>query len=154
MKIKLTALCLLLLSCTSLSANRMETRYQQVRERFVTREKSAQDDLRQYLQEYPYTTYYSDVQMMIGVLQTEKQRYKQALKTFDLVKWKELSREDQPLFYFYRGYAYIKMDNMSAGAACFKTLKDSQNPFSMQGKYYYAYCQWKGCWFIYSLLLC
>ena len=136
-------LLLLLLSATGLHANDMETGYRQVREQFTARDKTAQQELKQYLFDYPYTTYYSDVQMMLGVLLTERQRYKQALKTFDQVKWKELSREDQPMFYFYRGYAFIKMDNMAAGAACFKALKDSQNPYTMQGKYYYAYCHYR-----------
>ena len=143
MRYRIGVLLTLLTLCIGLQANRMEQRYKEMRQVFATREKSAQQDLKQYLHDYPYTIYYSEVQMMIGVLQTEKGRYKQALKTFDRVKWDELDRNDQPLFYFYRGYSYIQLGDMQAAMACFRPLKDSDNPYQTQGKYYHAYCQYR-----------
>ena len=139
MKLKTGLLLLLITLTTGIYADEMELRYKELREVFEAREKYTQDKLKQYLQDYPYTTYESEVQLMLGVLQTEKGRYKQALKTFNNVQWKDLARDDQPLFYFYRGYAFLKQGNMDQALICFKTIKDSRNPFTMQGKYYYAY---------------
>ena len=74
MKYRIGCILLLLTLCTTIRADKMEQRYQEVRELYTTREKTAQQELKQYLQDYPYTTYRSDVQLMIGVLQTEKQK--------------------------------------------------------------------------------
>ena len=138
MKIRLTIVVFLL--SLPLWANDMEDAYQAVRQSFDMREKNAQQQLRTYLQDYPYTTYYSEVQMMIGVTQVEKKKYKNALKSFAKVKYKELDRPDQPVFFFSRGYAFMMQQDYKAAAACFKVLKDSDNPYTQQGKYYYAYC--------------
>lgn len=143
MRTRIGWLLVLLALCLSVRANLMEQRYHEMRQVFEAREKTAQQDLKRYLQDYPYTIYHSEVQMMLGVLQTEKGRYKQALRSFDKVKWNELGRNDQPLFYFYRGYAYLQLGEMDAAIACFRPLKESENPFSLQGKYYCAYCQYR-----------
>lgn len=134
------ALLLLILSCLLVNANEMEERFQELKISFEQRDRSAQKDLKQYLADYPYTTYRSETQLMIGILQTEKEKYKNALATFEKVEWKQLERQQQPMFYFYRGYAYLHQDKFKEAAVCFKTLRDSRNPYSLQGKYYYAYC--------------
>lgn len=130
----------ILIAFATASANEMEEQFRQVRQAFEQRDKKAQQDLSRYLDAYPYTTYMSDVQMMMGVLQVEKGKYKNAAKTFQKVEWKQLGREDQALFFFYRGYTCLQLGETAQAAAYFKLLKDSDNPYSLQGKYYYAYC--------------
>lgn len=122
------------------SANDVEDRFHEVKLLFEARNKSAQNELKQYLKDYPYTTYDSEVQLMMGVLQTERGKYKNALKSFQKVEWKQLTRDEQPMFFFYRGYAYLNHEEHQAAAACFKTLRDSDSPYRVQGSYYYAYC--------------
>lgn len=122
------------------SANEMEERFQVLKTQFEQRDRNAQKELKQYLVDFPYTTYRSETQLMIGILQTEKEKYKNALTTFDKVEWKQLERPQQPMFYFYRGYAYMHQNRFKEAAACFKALRDSNNPYSLQGRYYYAYC--------------
>jgi len=139
MKKILGSLCALLILGSPLWANQVEKEYAIVKRTYELREKSAQNDLNQYLKDYPYTTYYSSVQMMIGVLQVEKLRYKNAIKTFDKVECNELGRDEQPEFFFYRGLAYLKTSMYSEATTCFKTVKNSDSPYSLQGKYYYAY---------------
>ncbi|MBQ7191556.1 MAG: tetratricopeptide repeat protein [Paludibacteraceae bacterium] len=143
MRYSLTVLLCWFVLCLNAQTNLMEQRYKELRTVFTEREKTAQQDLKQYLHDYPYSIYTSEVEMMIGVLQTEKGRFKQAVKTFERVRWNELSRDDQPLLYFYRGYAYLQLNDMPAAIACFRMLKESENPYQMQGKYYTAYCQYR-----------
>jgi len=140
MKQLLVSISLLLLLITPTWANKVEKEYAVVRQAYLQREKSAQNDLKQYLRDYPYTTYYSSVQTMIGVLQVEKLRYKNAVKTFNKVAWKELGRDEQAVFFFYRGLAYLKQNEFKEAASCFKALRDTDSPFALQGKFYYAYC--------------
>ena len=120
-------------------ANEVEEQYALVKRSFTERDKSAQNELKQYLRDYPYTTYYSSVQTMIGVLQVEKLRYKNATKTFDRVKWKQLERDEQPVFFFYRGLAYLKQDKFNEAVSCFKALREGDSPYALQGRFYYAY---------------
>jgi len=135
--ISLLALFLLSASCW---CNEVEDQYAIVRRAYQDREKSAQNDLKQYLRDYPYTTYYSSVQCMIGVLQVEKLRYKNAVKTFNKVEWKQLERPEQPVFFFYRGLAYLKQNEFLEASSCFKALRQMDSPYAIQGKFYYAYC--------------
>lgn len=136
-------ICSVIGSVSLVRANEMEQAFEQVKQSFELRQKSAQNDLKQYLQDYPYTTYESDVQCMIGVLQTERGKYKNAVKTFQRVEIKHLTREQQPMFLFYRGYAFLQQGDTKKAASCFKTLRESNNPYSAQGGYYYAYCWYK-----------
>jgi len=140
MKKIISSICALWLICSPMGANQMENEYAIVKQAYLQRDKSAQQDLKQYLRDYPYTTYYSSVQTMIGVLQVEKLRYKNAVKTFNNVEWKELGRDEQPVFFFYRGLAYLKQNLFKEGISCFKPVKDSDSPYALQARFYYAYC--------------
>jgi len=140
MKHLLSSLCALILIIAPIRANQVEQEYAVVKQAYLDREKSAQNDLKQYLRDYPYTTYSSSVQMMIGVLQVEKMRWKNAVKTFNKVTWQELGRDEQPIFFFYRGLAYLKQNMFKEASSCFKALRDKDNPYAVQGKFYYAYC--------------
>lgn len=140
---KYRLILILLLFGLSVQANEMEEQFYRVKSEFADRTKEAQGNLKQYLRDYPYTTYRSEVHMMIGIIQTEREWYKQALKSFQKVNYKELERAQQPMFYFYRGYAYMQRDDMQQAAACFKTLKESNSAYTLQGRYYYAYCSYK-----------
>lgn len=140
MKKRIGLITLLLCLFCSVHATDMEQRFMDVKELYEQRDKSALKALREYIKNYPYTTYRSEVYMMTGVLQVEKQRYKNALKAFDEVKWKQLERGQQPTYLFYRGYAFAEVAKFPEAASCFKTLKNSTNPYTLQAKYYYAYC--------------
>ncbi|MCQ2346220.1 MAG: tetratricopeptide repeat protein [Paludibacteraceae bacterium] len=143
MKRILISLCCLVLASGFAFANDMEDAFQKVKTGFEQRQKEAQKDLKQYLVDYPYTTYRSEVNLMIGVLQTEKGKYKNALRQFAKVEVNDLSRPQQPEYYFYKGYSLLLYGETAQAAACFKKLKDTENPYTLQGRYYYAYCSYK-----------
>ena len=73
-----------------------------VQQEFEQRLPGCLDHLQQYLVDYPYTTYSDEVQLMIGVLATEKGNYKQASKVLEKVNRKNLSRQAEPMWYFNR----------------------------------------------------
>ena len=132
-----------LLISVSVSGGVMEDEFFALRNRFPSRDSELKEDLQKYLSKYPYTTYYHDVQMMLGVIQTENKQYKQALRAFKNVDWKQLGRYGQPMYYFYRGYAYMQNGDAAAAVTCFEILKKTDNPYTLQGKYYYAYNLYK-----------
>lgn len=117
-----------------------ETDFLRVRQAFEERTSTAQTDLKNYLSTYPYTTYADEVRMMQGVLYVEKEKYKQADKAFSKVNPKYLSRQGEPMFYFYEGYSHVQQKQYKAAIACMARLKSKQNPYTTQAKYYAGYC--------------
>lgn len=117
-----------------------ETDFLRVRQAFEERTSTAQTDLKNYLNTYPYTTYADEVRMMQGVLYVEKEKYKQADKAFSKVNPKYLSRQGEPMFYFYEGYSHVQQKQYKAAIACMARLKSKQNPYTTQAKYYAGYC--------------
>jgi tetratricopeptide (TPR) repeat protein len=121
----------------------METRYNQLAERFDARDKLLLRDLKAYLQAYPYSTFVDEVNFMQAVLQVEKAHYKQGLKLFEAIDRNALSRTHQLDYNFYRGYNFLMMQEYRSAATYFHSLSKSENRYTVRGKYYYAYCMYK-----------
>ena len=135
---------LLILSLSTLAqTTKMETRYKALEARFDGRDKLLQNDLKAYLQEYPYTTYADEVKFMQGVLLVEKGRYKNGLKQLEQVEANALSRPHQQDYSFYRGYAYLMMQEYQRASVYFALLAKSDNHYTQRSTYYYGYCQYK-----------
>lgn len=122
---------------------KMEQRYRALAERFDGRDKLLQRDLKAYLQAFPYTTFTDEVKFMQGVLQVEKGHYKQALKVLEQVEAKALTRPHQTDYSFYRGYAYLMMQEYQRASIYFAQLGKGDNRYATRGNYYYAYCMYK-----------
>ena len=138
---------ILLFSLFTLSAaaqtSEMEKRYNALAERFSGRDKQLSKDLKSYLQAYPYTTFADEVNFMQGVILVEKGRYKNALKTLEQVDPKALTRTHQTDYSFYRGYAYLMMQEYQRASIYFQQLSKSNSRYTTRGSYYYAYCMYK-----------
>ena len=117
----------------------MEQRYQALSARFDGRDKLLQRDLKAYLQAYPYTTFADEVKFMQGVLQVERGHYKQSLKILEQVEAKALSRPHQTDYSFYRGYAYLMMQEYQRASVYFGQLGKGDSRYSSRGNYYHAY---------------
>lgn len=121
----------------------METQYNALAARFEGRDKLLQRDLKAYLQAFPYTTFTDEVNFMQGVLQVEKGHYKQSLKILEQVDLKALSRPHKTDYSFYRGYAYLMMQEYERAAVYFNILSKGDSRYTTRGTYYYAYCMYK-----------
>lgn len=121
----------------------MEARYKALAERFDGRDKLLQRDLKNYLQAYPYTTFEDEVKFMQGVLQVEKGHYKQGLKILETVDIKALDRAHKDDYAFYRGYAYLMMQEYQRAGIYFSQLSKSDSRYATRGTYYNAYCLYK-----------
>lgn len=124
-------------------AGEMEDCYQTLANQFEIRAKDTDKALQSYLQRYPYTTYADEVNMMLGVLQVESRRYKKALKSFEVVEIKRLSRPHQPMYEFYHGYAYLMVGKYKESTTYFRHLKEKTSLYTLQARYYYAYAMYK-----------
>ena len=141
-KILIIFFCLVSLSISA-QTTEMEKRYNALSERFDGRDKNLQRDLKAYLQQYPYTTFADEVKFMQGVLLVEKGRYKNSLKTLEQVDAKALTRPHQQDYSFYRGYAYLMMQEYQRASVYFALLAKGDSRYATRGTYYYGYCQYK-----------
>ena len=116
-----------------------EQAFKNVQQQFEQRMPNTQNNLKQYLDQYPYTTYEDEVRTMQGVLYTEKEKYKNAIKIFSKVKVKNLSRRSEPMYYFYLGYAYLQQKDYEKALPCMLRVKNKQSAYSLQATYYTGY---------------
>lgn len=121
----------------------METQYKVLAERFPARDKMLQNDLKAYLQAFPYTTFADEVKLMQGILQVEKGHYKQSLKFLEPIEVHALTREHQTDYSFYRGYAYLMLQEYQRASIYFAQLSKGDSRYATRGTYYYAYCMYK-----------
>ncbi|MGM9809381.1 MAG: tetratricopeptide repeat protein [Paludibacteraceae bacterium] len=133
----------------------METAYRQLKARFEERDPSLQNDLKTYLEQYPYTTYKDEVHFMSGVLYAEKGKWKNAAKALEQADYKALSRPHQPDYQFYRGYVNLMLQEYERAITYFAILKKGNsgaagrphlhggNPYTQKATYYWGYCQYK-----------
>ena len=140
-------LILILISLVTLGVSaqttEMETRYNALAARFDGRDKLLQRDLKTYLQQYPYTTFLDEVNFMQGVIKVEKGHYKQALKLLEPIDMQALTRPHQEDYAFYRGYAYLMMQEYQRASIYFSILSKGDSRYKTRGTYYYAYCMYK-----------
>ena len=121
----------------------MERQFMALQDRFELRDKTVAKDLKNYVVMYPYTTYMDEVHFMQGVLLEERGLHKKALKELEIVEFKSLSRDHQPQYQFYRGYANLMLQQYDRAATYFNILRKGNSVYQSKGAYYYAYCMYK-----------
>lgn len=110
---------------------------------YELRRTDAMSRLQEYKQLFPYSTYMQEVHFMLGVLYTEKERYKSASREFAAVKRKFLSRAHQTDFLFYQGYVCVQLEDYANAVVTFQDLIKNKTRYDAAGKYYYAYCRYE-----------
>ena len=141
-KLLFVLFCLVTLGVSG-QTTEMEQRYRELAVRFDGRDKLLQRDLKAYLQAFPYTTFADEVHLMQGVLQVEKGHYKQGLKLLEPIDPKALTRPHQQDYSFYRGYAYLMMQEYQRAQVYFSLLAKGDSRYTTRGTYYFGYCHYK-----------
>jgi tetratricopeptide (TPR) repeat protein len=134
---------ILWLSIVGIHAQNYETDFREAQRLFDERATTTHKYLQAYLKDYPYTPYIDEIYLMQGVLYVEKGKYKQAQKSFQQLKAKNLSRAAELKFFFYQGYTHLQQEEYAKALACMKKLKKKQNPYFLQATYYTGYCYYK-----------
>lgn len=130
----------LFLSTTCVLAQDYEQAFRDLQLQFQERTKTAPQDIKSYMDAYPYTPYSDEVYFMEGVLNAEKGKYKQANRAFAKVNANNLSRESQPAFLFYWGYTFLQQKNYDRALNYFLRLKNQNSLYAPHARYYAGYC--------------
>ena len=128
------------LSVSSINAQDYKQAFATIQQEFEQRLPSTQNTIKEYLDQYPYSTYEDELKTMQGVLYTEKEKYKNAIKVFNKVNVKSLSRNSVPMYYFYLGYAHLQQGEYDKALAALLRIKNQQSAYSLQAVYYIGYC--------------
>lgn len=128
------------LSTTHVCAQDYEQAFRDLQQQFQERTKVVSSDIKSYMEAYPYTPYSDEVYLMEGVLHAEKKKYKQANRSFAKVNPKNLSRDSQPMLYFYWGYTLLQQKNYERALSHFLRLKNKQSLYTPHARYYAGYC--------------
>ena len=128
------------LSLSSVQAEDYQDAFAAIQQEFEQRLPSTQNTIKEYLANYPYTTYEDELKTMQGVLYTEKEKYKNAIKVFNKVNVRSLSRTSVPMYYFYLGYAHLQQGEYDKALAAMLRVKNKQSVYSLQATYYIGYC--------------
>lgn len=124
-------------------AQDFKTDFLQLQSLFQERAGTTQKQLTTYQAKYPYSPYSDEITLMQGVLEVEREKYKQALKTLNKVNPKNLSRSSESTYHYYMGYTLLNLDQCDQALTVLKKLKKKQNQYYMQATYYIGYCYYK-----------
>ena len=127
----------------AMSNPEMETAFRQLETRFEERDRMLQEDLKTYLQAFPYTTFKDEVCFMQGVLYAEQGKWKQAAKALEQADFQALSRRHQTDYQFYRGYVNLMLQEYERALTYFSILRSTPSGYTQKAAYYWGYCQYK-----------
>ena len=120
-----------------------EASFKRMQRLFQERHTTAIDSLENYLDTYKYAPYVDEIELMRAVLLVEKDKFKPALKILEEINPKNLFRESEDMFYFYKGYTLLNLEKHEEALKVLKPLKTKQNPYFLQATYYIGYCYFK-----------
>lgn len=121
---------------------KVEADYYLAANAYELRQKNADDLLKNHLVLHPYTPFYDAVNDMLGLLESEKKNYIQALVYFNLVDENHLGEHETVDFLFAKGYACLQTKNYTQALSIFKNLKEMDTRYNLSSRYYYAYSQY------------
>jgi TolA-binding protein len=119
-----------------------EAEYYLAADAYELRQTDAADRLKNYISKYTYSPFYDHVNMMLGMLEFEKKKYKPALRFFSDVKENNLNMHDRIEFMFSKGYANLQLKNYQQALLVFKQLKELNTRYNLSATYYYAYSEY------------
>ena len=131
------------LSTCAIYAQDYATDFVELQELFQNRAKSTKDHIKVYMEKYPYNPYSDELQLMLGVLEVEKNNFDKAKNILAKVDTKNLSRSSESTLSFYKGYALVNLNEYEQALTVLRPLKKKQNPYSIQATYYIGYCYYQ-----------
>lgn len=142
---KILVILLLLPMAMVAQVSEMEKAFNVLSERFDARDNNLVPDLKNYLVEYPYTTFEDEIHFMIGAIYAEKNAHQNALKELLKVDSKRLTRPHQEMYMFYRGYAHMMQQEFDKATIYFSHLAKRKTSIAEQAKYIYynSYCLYR-----------
>ncbi|MFW6019340.1 MAG: tetratricopeptide repeat protein [Bacteroidales bacterium] len=99
----------------------------------------AEDLLKSFIEKYPEHSLVRKAHFQLGKYQYRKKRYRQAIRSLEMVDVYDLNTEEKNEFYFKLGYSYFKSNDYDKAKNNFYKLIQTDNQYIDPATYYYGH---------------
>jgi tetratricopeptide (TPR) repeat protein len=92
-----------------------------------------------FVRNHPDSHWKQSVYLELGNFKYKSKNYKQCLEWFNQVEERQLLVDEQPSFYYKRGYAQFNQKQFKESRVDFAKVKDGNSEFAPAATYYYSY---------------
>lgn len=109
---------------------------------YELRKDNATEKLESYLAKYPYTQFEDKIYLMLGNIAFETRRYNLAIKNYEKINKKHISKTENIEASFNQGYAYIETAEYAKAKPLFKSIKGKKTRYDVAATYYASYADY------------
>jgi len=95
--------------------------------------------LTSFVRNHPDSHWKQSVYLELGNFKYKSKNYKQCLEWFNQVEERQLLSDEQPAFYYKRGYALFNQKQFKESRVDFAKVKDGSSEYAPGATYYYSY---------------
>ena len=102
-------------------------------------QEGAEGKIEEYMRQYPVSAHTNRLTFLLASSYYKKKMYAEAVEWFDRTKIEQLSPEEQDLFFYRLGYAYLQQKEYETAGNLFKALQKNSSKYADDATYYIAY---------------
>lgn len=102
-------------------------------------QEDAEEKIEAYMKRYPVSVHTNRLRFLLASSYYKKKAYAEAIHWFDQTKLEQLSDEEQDLFFYRLGYAYLQQKEYDIAGNLFKGLQQNSARYRQDATYYLAY---------------
>lgn len=107
-----------------------------------TKEGDALQQGERFVKRYPQSVHLPSVYFYMGKLYFDRRKYRQTLQVYGKVDPGKLSYDERAEYYYIKGYCYLKTNKPGKALSYFKRVMNTDSPYALPAKYYYAHVQY------------
>lgn len=119
----------------------MDAEYYIAANSFYLRESQAIDQLKAFIEKYPYAPKADKVRYMIGMCYYEKKDYKEAVIHLRQVDERQLTDKEYYSYHFAKGFSQLMLKDYAQASKSLKIVNAYDSPYKNDAEYYYAYSE-------------
>lgn len=95
--------------------------------------------VKRFIEEHPENTHHTSAQLNLGRYYFRKRDYYDVIMVFVQIDVKDLDDNERAEYYFKLAYSYLQEEQKDQAAQYFYEIKDTDNPYVVPARYYYAH---------------
>ena len=105
--------------------------------------KNALQQVEHFVTDYPESAWLPKVYFELGKLYFKSRKYTETLEAFSKTSPEKLTREQQPEYYYKKGYSELSLNEFDEAAASFSQILDSKSSYGPAANFYYGHIQYQ-----------
>lgn len=99
--------------------------------------------LQNFIHNHPESPHVLEAYFNLAKYQFRKKRYSDVLEHLAAIDPLDLKKEEKAEYHFKKGYSHFELEEYDAAATEFYEIKDTDNPYVMAARYYYAHISYQ-----------